>query len=459
MNAEDLHSLVRFLSNRAVPNKHAQSLILQLPKVAQGVSAADWQAPVQVVRVFRDFILSRIDEALQNIYRNHLERLCVPLGLSQAERIELLRPVEPTAWQLIDTIDWQAMADWLGLGDGPQGCLARLSALPLSKPAVTFTTSYLCNARCAHCSNFSGPTRREPHLSLERMCALIAEMPQYGLEQLRITGGEPFIYFEECLDLVRAVRAAGLRKIAFMTNGFWAKSRKAAVDALFKLQNAGFNPANGDSITCSAGWFYTEFVDPIRIGFLADAYLSLFGRRIEVRLKEDRHDPSGAEAARAQLAAAGIFDSAKVGSETIALAGRAASMSPQGELELGRTCGSAISLTVTPEGTLRTCCGYHGEIEGLSLAPPGNRLTLGELIRIVVNDPIAQLVANKPVRELLDFGATPPPCAARADRCGPCRHVLADLTRRAPIEERLFPHQRYYPFWFQSDRSFYLSDL
>lgn len=76
-----------------------------------------------------------------------------------------------------------------------------------------------CNLRCHYCmpvdSTFM-PTER--YLSAAQMHEIVAELCEYGLEELRLTGGEPLVRkdFAECVHLLASLP---LKKIGLTSNG------------------------------------------------------------------------------------------------------------------------------------------------------------------------------------------------------------------------------------------------
>jgi organic radical activating enzyme len=96
--------------------------------------------------------------------------------------------------------------------------------------------TYRCTVACPHCVVDAGPHRSED-LGLDRSLALIDEARAYRQGQivgLALTGGEPFYN----LDQLAQVSAYGQRRgfvVSVVTNGFWATSRRAALDTLARV--------------------------------------------------------------------------------------------------------------------------------------------------------------------------------------------------------------------------------
>jgi AdoMet-dependent heme synthase len=110
----------------------------------------------------------------------------------------------------------------------PRAPLVALSALWL------VLTGTLCNLRCTHCLNASGPD--EPWLApLDGTVArrAIAEAERLGVREIYVTGGEPFLH-REILPLLEAALAAAATTV--LTNG--TVMTDALADALAVLARA-----------------------------------------------------------------------------------------------------------------------------------------------------------------------------------------------------------------------------
>ena len=110
----------------------------------------------------------------------------------------------------------------------PRAPFVALSALWL------VLTGTLCNLRCTHCLNASGPD--EPWLApLEGRAArhAIAEAERLGVREIYLTGGEPFLH-REILPLLE--RCLGVASTTVLTNG--TVMTEAVADALAALARA-----------------------------------------------------------------------------------------------------------------------------------------------------------------------------------------------------------------------------
>lgn len=77
-----------------------------------------------------------------------------------------------------------------------------------------------CNATCPQC----GMRRSEkfPHstLELDEVKSIIDSAAANGVEAISFTGGEPFLYLDQVIELARHAGAAGIPYIRTGTNGF-----------------------------------------------------------------------------------------------------------------------------------------------------------------------------------------------------------------------------------------------
>ena len=76
-----------------------------------------------------------------------------------------------------------------------------------------------CNLRCKSCFNDSRPDRTE-ELPLSSIVRLLDEMVSWGLQSIRISGGEPTLH-SRFTEVIRACEARGL-SIALNSNGIWS---------------------------------------------------------------------------------------------------------------------------------------------------------------------------------------------------------------------------------------------
>lgn len=91
-------------------------------------------------------------------------------------------------------------------------------------------TNFDCNLRCDYCCVRSSPTARRRELGLERVRRVTREARSLGVEQLFVTGGEPFL-LPDIGEILHACAAAGSTTV--LTNGMLFKG--ARLDVLRSL--------------------------------------------------------------------------------------------------------------------------------------------------------------------------------------------------------------------------------
>jgi len=105
----------------------------------------------------------------------------------------------------------------------------------------SLTIEYLnkCNLKCAHCA-VSASSDLSDKVRLADAKDWVAIAKRYGITELYISGGEPFLAFEELCDLVKYSSLLGIKSTAY-TNAFWAPSMGSARDHLLPLHENGLN--------------------------------------------------------------------------------------------------------------------------------------------------------------------------------------------------------------------------
>lgn len=102
---------------------------------------------------------------------------------------------------------------------------------------IAFGYSNRCNIRCTHCVA-AGDIVDHKRMELTRAKEIIREMASAGVSGISFTAGEPFIYFDDLLELVDL---CGQLKIytRVVTNSYWAKTPEKAEERLSELKHCG----------------------------------------------------------------------------------------------------------------------------------------------------------------------------------------------------------------------------
>jgi MoaA/NifB/PqqE/SkfB family radical SAM enzyme len=104
---------------------------------------------------------------------------------------------------------------------------------------IAFGYSTRCNIRCAHCVA-AGDIPDYKKMELAKAKEIIREMALAGVTGISFTAGEPFIYFDDLLELVSLCSELNIYT-RIVTNSYWAKSPKKAEEKLGMLQRCGLS--------------------------------------------------------------------------------------------------------------------------------------------------------------------------------------------------------------------------
>jgi len=365
--------------------------------------------------------------------------------------VALLADTAVSAAQVVEQFDWQWLARWIG---HPSSCDVRGNLLRLSNFAfrlrrVNFRFTYHCNISCRHCYNGSGPLARAAHLSTDAMIDIIRQMPAVGIDTLNLTGGEPFLYLDAVVALVRAGRRAGLREISIYTNGFWGASHERA-DAVFDaLVDAGFMASTDDFLKLSAGDYHQEFLTLERLVPLIDRYHQRFGQRLAVDY--EAAEPDGPTRARAHLAALGVSDRVRLFVRDVLPMGRGRDLTVSTTGVPNLPCDVIDQIVFDPDGVVRPCCGLNNENRGVVIGAMGDH-SLRDLIKRMQNDPVLHYLSAVPMPVWSSgAGHEPDGAPAAAGPCDLCQRVVGATSDKEALQRRLLRPQSWYPFWFESD--------
>ena len=111
-----------------------------------------------------------------------------------------------------------------------------------------------CNAHCRMCSADAGPSRNEKMGISEVNAYLDMAREVLGLKKLVLTGGEPLLFFDEIIQIIKHARELGLTTNV-VTNAFWAENRATAISRLKTLKENGLS-----FISFSADKYHQEYI-------------------------------------------------------------------------------------------------------------------------------------------------------------------------------------------------------
>ena len=104
---------------------------------------------------------------------------------------------------------------------------------------IAFGYSTRCNIRCAHC--VAADALPDPKkMALATAKKIIRDMAVAGVTGISFTAGEPFLYFDDLLELVDLCRELGIYT-RIVTNSFWATTADATQQRLSLLKQCGLN--------------------------------------------------------------------------------------------------------------------------------------------------------------------------------------------------------------------------
>jgi MoaA/NifB/PqqE/SkfB family radical SAM enzyme len=104
---------------------------------------------------------------------------------------------------------------------------------------IAFGYSTRCNIRCAHCvaaEDIPDTTKME----LAQAKVIIRDMALAGVTGISFTAGEPFIYFDDLLELVALCFEKSIYT-RIVTNSSWATSQEKAIQLLGRLKQCGIS--------------------------------------------------------------------------------------------------------------------------------------------------------------------------------------------------------------------------
>jgi pyruvate-formate lyase-activating enzyme len=427
--------------------------LAELKTGACGRGAAEPSA--DAIRVMRDLFLEIPNRRLQDLYRYHFSQYPYGPAARHDDKIAGLVTTWSDAQRIVAALDWAWLADWLRLdliGETTRDCLHRLSNFSLPVKRVNFRFTYHCNIACRHCYNSSGPHAKAQRIARDAMCAIIAQMPDAGIDALNLTGGEPFLYPDDLAALIEAGRAAGLREISIYSNGFWAETAAKTDSILAGLAAAGFMRGPGDFIKVSTGAYHQEFIGFERVDLLARRFHRMFGKTLAVDCEVAPGDKARSAEIRNRLAAEGLDRCITISFRETQPLGRGRRLQGNELKPIDVRCGVIEEIVFDPDGTVRPCCGFNNENYGVAIGRLDTH-SLRDLVKRMQNDPVLQFLARNPMSAIFQHINVERITAGYAGPCSLCQHALGAMIDKEELQARLFDGQEFFPFWFApSDR-------
>ena len=145
--------------------------------------------------------------------------------------------------------------------------------------SLGITTSFYCNARCAHCYNASSPENKKKFIEWQQIKSNISDWVSLGLNEVGISGGEPFQFPEELIELVHELKKLKIEKIIPFSNGFLGNDDQKLCHTLNQLKNIGFGNNPEDHVKISTGQFHLPFVSIEHILNFAKRHFEIIGSK------------------------------------------------------------------------------------------------------------------------------------------------------------------------------------
>jgi Radical SAM superfamily/4Fe-4S single cluster domain len=137
----------------------------------------------------------------------------------------------------------------------------------MNRATVGFVYNQPCPLKCDFCCHTRevvGPGRACPENVTP---AVLAFATQPSVTRFAFTGGDPFLYIDEIITIMRTAREAGVTQpLQIVTSGFWAKSPEATDTLLATLRALGL-----DLLSVSYDKQHARWVSPQQIHWIADA--------------------------------------------------------------------------------------------------------------------------------------------------------------------------------------------
>lgn len=236
-----------------------------------------------------------------------------------------------------------------------------ISFKPYPPYCITLITTFRCNAACVDCCFGCRPERGRT-MTLDEMKhyvdTCIDAYPQ-SINRLALTGGECFLLGDALDEIVRYGASKGL-SVDFMSNGFWGKTYKAAVERLLRLKSAGlkevgFTVGDDHDHIIPLKNCRNAVVAAARIGYKVELRLesTRFGKcNIYERLKTDSAFMRLVDAGKIQLK---FWEWREYNNESIHGRSNAWRLRPY---DKSKPCALLFrEIVITPYGDVLACCG------------------------------------------------------------------------------------------------------
>lgn len=166
---------------------------------------------------------------------------------------------------------------------------------PLWLPnSLGLSITYHCNATCSHCYNASSPLREKKVLKWSDISREINFYAQVGVDEIGISGGEPFLFFNELEEIILGLIQNEMKRIVPITNGYWGKNKQLCEEYIKRLQKINFGKNGKDQIKISLGEYHLNQngVD-LDIDYalnIAEAHYRILGVKVSIDIEQIQSD-------------------------------------------------------------------------------------------------------------------------------------------------------------------------
>jgi hypothetical protein len=264
--------------------------------------------------------------------------------------------------------------------------------------------------------------------------------------KVHLTGGEPFLYWEHLLEIMRKAKSQGLGNADLIeTNGFWADDQKIAKERIKILDELGMR-----RLKISVDPFHLKFVDIEPVRLLANAAIDLLGQqRVLVRWRKYLDNPANLKVLPDNELQQAYIESIK--DYPCRFTGRAG-----GKLAELLACHSLEELkALNCEAAFLGAKGVHIDPYGNVFSGTCSGIIIGNVIRTPLEDMWKQFSPeqNEVVDTLFNLGPAGlldkfsdsgyKPAAAYADKCHLCTSIRQHLFNKGRGGEIFGPGEVY----------------
>jgi hypothetical protein len=242
-----------------------------------------------------------------------------------------------------------------------------------------------CPLSCRHCIISSSPKAKDK-MKPETARALLEQIPQF-CDTVCFTGGEPMLYYNEIIPLIRYAVSLGL-KVTMVTGAGWVSPSKPEI-ALERIQ--GLKDA-GLSMLCVSWDIYHEEYSRPENALLVIEHAKSIGLAVNVR------GVVPADGAKPEIEDRLVQIRVSYEKVPVIRLGHAETL-PEDHFmfmdEVGRGgCSTVLTPTVEPDGTVYACCGPSRSSKRPSPLVLGNSFeeSLTAILTRGVQDPILEAI-------------------------------------------------------------------